>query len=740
VTRVSSQAALCAVVCGVFGGASSALAQSMIYVATTGTDSSSCGLVVAAPCRTIGYAYTNRATSGDTINVAAGQYGSSNPYETDANPANGKYLFIKKTIHFVGAQAGVDARTRPVGGLGETVIYNDLPNNASAELWYIAAPGVTVDGFTFDDVTPGPGHYELQNGGAGIQTKNELGKNLMYPVESDGWRITNTIFHMTDIGLYAASAGNTQSVAEHDLFDDSGGNVPSNVGDAGIYSDHPLINTLITQNLFVGDKIGNPVLIATAYTTPSSHLTISENVMDGQGSVSLYRVTDATISDNSMRGVYRGVAADGDDHQITISDNKITEPNSVEPSLRANCVQLSDTYATGQNSEITIFDNIMVGCVTGGVRVANTDNVVIDYNVITGTRANAVEIVPNTDSYLPPGAPPPVTTGVAILRNTITRSTGFGVSVASGSYSGRLLARYNRIVDNGSYDGLRNDDESASIDARWNWWGCNTPKEPQPPTSPGCGTVKGSATSAVTWDPWLVLTIASDPADIPAQSAAAIISTVHTDSNGADTPGLPTSPSPYFRHVPDRFTAAVGSVRPAIVELTTGLNSDTRWPAGQVRPTIICSTVDHQTVCLTWPPIVINKISDSPQVQPGGLAGYRITVRNLGRVAAWNVGVCDQSPQQLRFVKSTRRLRARGRRLCLVLPRIAPRQRVSFGVTFRVASDSPQGAVIENTAEASPNVIAPQATGKVAKLTARTKVASLVTRKRPTPRPPPVTG
>ena len=51
------------------------------------------------------------AMAGDTITVGPGQFAASNPNDTSSNPANAKYLFITKTVHFVGAQAGIDGLT-----------------------------------------------------------------------------------------------------------------------------------------------------------------------------------------------------------------------------------------------------------------------------------------------------------------------------------------------------------------------------------------------------------------------------------------------------------------------------------------------------------------------------------------------------------------------------------------------------------------------------------------------------
>ncbi len=75
----------------------------------------------------------------------------------------------------------------------------------------------------------------------------------------------------------------------------------------------------------------------------------------------------------------------------------------------------------------------------------------------------------------------------------------------------------------------------------------------------------------------------------------------------------------------------------------------------------------------------------------GGLAGYRITVRNRGRLAARNVRVCDHIPRQMTFVSADRKLRRIGRRRCLTIPRLRPGQRVSFHVVLRVNANAPPG-------------------------------------------------
>jgi uncharacterized repeat protein (TIGR01451 family) len=149
------------------------------------------------------------------------------------------------------------------------------------------------------------------------------------------------------------------------------------------------------------------------------------------------------------------------------------------------------------------------------------------------------------------------------------------------------------------------------------------------------------------------------------------------------------------------------------------------------------------------PPDIIAKAPDSPTVTAGGLAGYRITVSNPGRVAARNWWVCDRLPRGMTFVRATRRLRVfRGMR-CLVTPRLGPHQHISFHVTARVASNAPTGSTLTNIAEVipgppaatpgTPAAVPPPGQLPIAEDGAKEKVRHPAGRP-PAPAPPAVTG
>jgi uncharacterized repeat protein (TIGR01451 family) len=99
--------------------------------------------------------------------------------------------------------------------------------------------------------------------------------------------------------------------------------------------------------------------------------------------------------------------------------------------------------------------------------------------------------------------------------------------------------------------------------------------------------------------------------------------------------------------------------------------------------------------------VPIEKDVDQSTVRAGGRVGYRISVRNRGRLAARNLRACDRIPRQMTFVSADRRLRRIGRQRCLVIPRLRPGKRVSFHLVLQVNPNAPQ-ATVTNIGEVTP--------------------------------------
>jgi uncharacterized repeat protein (TIGR01451 family) len=104
--------------------------------------------------------------------------------------------------------------------------------------------------------------------------------------------------------------------------------------------------------------------------------------------------------------------------------------------------------------------------------------------------------------------------------------------------------------------------------------------------------------------------------------------------------------------------------------------------------------------------VPIEKDADQSTVRAGGRVGYRISVRNRGRLAARNLRACDHIPRQMTFVSADRRLRRIGRQRCLTIPRLRPGRRVSFHLVLQVRANAPQ-ATVTNIGEVTPPPVPP---------------------------------
>ena len=147
--------------------------------------------------------------------------------------------------------------------------------------------------------------------------------------------------------------------------------------------------------------------------------------------------------------------------------------------------------------------------------------------------------------------------------------------------------------------------------------------------------------------------------------------------------------------------------QPVPVTDTLQFRSSSEWPQG-INPDLINGGYLFDNVSITTggpgPPtcdLPIEKQANTRTVKPGGLVSYRITVHNRGRLAERNLLVCDHIPRQATFVSASPNLRRLGRRRCLLISRIPPRQRAGFHIVLRVKPQAAPG-VMDNTTDETP--------------------------------------
>ncbi|HKR59606.1 MAG TPA: right-handed parallel beta-helix repeat-containing protein [Pyrinomonadaceae bacterium] len=239
----------------IVGNRSLAAVTIHVDAADTTSDAGGCGTIV-NPCNTIQNGVDN-ATAGDTVQVAAGIYTET--------------VNINKSLTLLGAQDGIDGRTRSTPG-AESVV------NGSAGGFNISASNVSLDGFMIEDASA-----------PAVKVTGPI----------DGIQILNNILRDNTFGLYFNHGGDAQ-VVKFNLFDSNNG-AGTNSG-TGIYSDSAsfadsLENSLIDDNKFTGHNTAAIFLDGFQF-----NISISNNQLVDDSSIILQNVTAPLINGNTISG------------------------------------------------------------------------------------------------------------------------------------------------------------------------------------------------------------------------------------------------------------------------------------------------------------------------------------------------------------------------------------------------------------------------------------------------------
>ncbi|MFB2623627.1 CARDB domain-containing protein [Methanothermobacter marburgensis] len=141
-----------------------------------------------------------------------------------------------------------------------------------------------------------------------------------------------------------------------------------------------------------------------------------------------------------------------------------------------------------------------------------------------------------------------------------------------------------RIFNNPDQTGVNVCTDNSAVDARFNWWGSNTPDFSK--------LVSGS----VTYDPWIVLSINANPGTVPIGGTSQITADLHHDSKGAlhdPSEGL----IPYTG--PANFSTTLGSIDDT--NFTDGTATSTLTSLNTKGIATVYARVDNETVNTTIP-------------------------------------------------------------------------------------------------------------------------------------------
>jgi nitrous oxidase accessory protein NosD len=310
-----------------FGGRITRAAGPWFVNATTGNDANNC-LTLATACKTI-QAAINKASAGDTINVAAGTYN--------------EHVQIDKTLTLKGAQAGVDARTRVPAS--ESII-----NNTCGPV-QILADNVVLDGFTMQGANDASSGCTF----AGIWT------NPGFSGTQGGHQILNNIVQNNISGIELDNTGTFPTKVQFNLIQNN--NNPGPGPGNAIQVNFGLNNALIDNNRFSGHDSSSILVVA-----PSSGLAVSNNALVGgtPEGIAFINVSSSTIAGNTSVGSTSSATIDlfGGNNGITVTCNTLA---AGQRGIRVDNPYA--VYGVLPNSNITANTNNIQGNVIAGLEV-----------------------------------------------------------------------------------------------------------------------------------------------------------------------------------------------------------------------------------------------------------------------------------------------------------------------------------------------------------------------------------
>jgi parallel beta-helix repeat protein len=314
---------------------------------TLGNDGNSCLAPGLSACRTI-QAAINKASPGDTINVAAGVYP-----EAAAGP-----LTVNKRLTLLGQQNGVDAR-------GRAAAESDVTDSQGT---FVTANNVVIDGFTFENST----------------NSAFTGYGIAMGAGTTGTQLVNNIVQNNIAGIALSNSGGVPVLIQHNQIQTN--NQSGGASGTGIYTDQfvsggAVKDVLIKENVFIGNADAGIEVSNTDAANGVSNLEVATNTFNGNGraivllNTHMSSIHDNTITNNTFVGS-AAIRLFDNNTALSIMNNNLTDG-------RGHAIRLSFLGLVGGASSGVVINENNIG-VVGSANFA-LDGLLVDTDSHVGT-------------------------------------------------------------------------------------------------------------------------------------------------------------------------------------------------------------------------------------------------------------------------------------------------------------------------------------------------------------------
>jgi parallel beta-helix repeat protein len=303
-------------------------------------------------------------------------------------------------------------------------------------------------------------------------------------------------------------------------------------------------NTIINH---IGDGIN--VIGASGTKITNNQITNSGTGDSAVAAISLWETTNNTITGNTI--LEGGINLRGGANPTTgnlIQNNKISGHKNGPSTTLGNGIFLNKT-SNNTIKENYIHDNSGIGIyLTNG----SNNNTITENDILHNAKHSVAVNASNNNN---------------ININDFSTNAPVVINITSSSNN---KLNYNLIGGpSGSHCGVYNNN-SSNTDARYNWWGTNSPTYGTSTTS----DIRNTGTGNVLYDPWNVLSITSTPNRIKPNSTSNITSSINRLSNGTLSPiKMPGIGSTV------QFSTNLGKIKTTIVQVNQG-QASTIYEAG----------------------------------------------------------------------------------------------------------------------------------------------------------------